>query len=249
MTSTRHSATCSIGAEDVAGDAAERAAGERGDGDGPGCGRGGERSGPPSRGQRSEPDGDGASRSRPADAGTERANSAPSPSGRATGTTPMVATAAPRPRAWAATSPPNAAAGPSDGHGDDAQHDRAAQRGDAVGAVARVLEDLQPPLDRPPAGDGVGRVGEPVLVERAGHEDADEHGDGGGDSGRHELAQAGGDAADECPDERADHREPHDDRRRVGGSGAPDGDPGEELDGAEEPRPVRQHRPDRAAID
>ena len=86
-------------------------------------------------------------------------------------------------------------------------------------------------------------------MEGAGHEDADQHRDDGRDRGRHELAEAGGDAADERADERADDGEPHDDRRRVGGRGAPDGDPGEELDGAEEPRPVRQHRPDRTAID
>ena len=45
------------------------------------------------------------------------------------------------------------------------------RRGHAVRAVARVVEDLQPPLARPPA-HGVGGVGEPVLVERPGEEHA-----------------------------------------------------------------------------
>ena len=59
---------------------------------------------------------------------------------------PIATTAAPRPRAWALIEP-----GERDGRrqradDDDAQHDRPAERGDAVGAVARILEDLESPL-------------------------------------------------------------------------------------------------------
>ena len=119
--------------------------------------------------------------------------------------------------------------------GDDPHDDRTAQRGDAVAAVARVVEDLQPPLARPAAGEGVGGVGEPVLVEGAGEGDPEQHGDRGGDRHRHQLPEPGGDPADGGTDQRADHREPRHGPRELTGAAGTDRDPGEELDGGDEP--------------
>ncbi len=122
------------------------------------------------------------------------------------------------------------------GDGDDAQHDRPAQRGDAVRAVARIVEDLQPALDGPAAGHGIGGVGEAVLVEGAGHQHAEEHGDGGGDGGRHELAEPGGNTAHCRTDEGADHREPDHGRGEVRWLRRPDRDPSQELRRGEQAR-------------
>ena len=61
---------------------------------------------------------------------------------------------------------------------------------DPVGAVARVAEDLQPPLDGEPAAERVGDVAEAVLVERAGDQQADGDGDSRSDERRHASATA-----------------------------------------------------------
>ena len=73
--------------------------------------------------------------------------------GSPSGATPIRPTAAPRPTAWAATAATNIATRAGQrSEADDAKHDRAAQRGDAVAAVAGVLQDLQAALDVvPPA--------------------------------------------------------------------------------------------------
>ena len=124
--------------------------------------------------------------------------------------------------------------------GDHAQHDRAAQRGDPVGAVARVLQDLEAPLAGRPAGDGVGGVGQAVLVEGAGDEDADEHPDRRGDGARHEVRQPGDDPTGERADQRPDDGEPDDDGGGVGRGRPADRHPGQELDGADEAGAIAQ---------
>ena len=72
-------------------------------------------------------------------------------------------------------------------------------------------------------------------MERAGDQHArNEHGDGGGDRRRDELAEPGRDAADGGADQRADDREPRHASRELGRRREPDRDAGEELDRAEE---------------
>ena len=96
------------------------------------------------------------------------------------------------------------------------EDDRAAQRSDAVAAVTGVLEDLQSALDRRAAGEGVGDVGETVLVERTSDQHAGRHRDGRRDDRRHQVPQSSGDAADAGADQRTDDREPDDAGRHVG---------------------------------
>ena len=100
--------------------------------------------------------------------------------------------------------------------------------------MAGVLQDLEAPLARRPAGDGVGGVGEAVLVEGARDEDADEHPDRRRDGARHEVRESGDGPAGEGADQRADDGEPDDDGGGVGRGGPPDRHPGQELDGADE---------------
>ena len=94
------------------------------------------------------------------------------------------------------------------GKGRPADEHRAHQGGDAVGAVARILEDLETTRTGHAAGDGVGEVRQPVLVKGAGHQHPHDDRDRRRDARRRDLGHTGGNAADHETDQGADHRKP-----------------------------------------
>ena len=141
-----------------------------------------------------------------------------------------------RPSAWAATKPANSADEDAiDAAPTTRTHHGRAQRGDAVRAVARILQDLEPALTGGPAAERVGDVGQPVLVEGAGDQQPDGHRNRRRHRSRHELGQTGRDPADERADQRADDGKPRQ-HAVVGDCGAgANRNARQELDSAEEP--------------
>ena len=113
-------------------------------------------------------------------------------------------------------------------------HDRRAHCGDAVGAVAAVLQDLQSPLDRPATPERIGDVAEAVLVERSGDQQPDRDGDTSRDQRGSEVPHARSDAADRGTDQCAGGGKPGNSARQRRLGAQSDGHSSEELQRGEQ---------------
>ena len=100
--------------------------------------------------------------------------------------------------------------------------------------MARILEDAQAIVARPATHEGVGDVGQTVLVEAAGDEEAEHDRTGRGDSGRCPRFERGGHTTDRRSDEYADDGEPGNTRGGVERSSGSHGQAREEYHGADE---------------
>ena len=120
---------------------------------------------------------------------------------------------------------------------DNAQNDGAAQGGYAVAAVTWILQDFQSTVDRRASGEGVGHVGETVLVERSGDQQPDRNRDGGRHDRRHQVPKSGGGSSDSRADQCADNWEPDDAGGHIRLAPQSDRDSCQELNGGEQAQP------------
>ena len=120
---------------------------------------------------------------------------------------------------------------------DNAQNDGAAQGGYAVTAVTWILQDFQSTVDRRASGEGVGHVGETILVERSGDQQPDRNRDGGRHDRWHQVPKSGGGSSDSRPDQCADNWEPDDAGGHIRLAPQSDRDSCQELNGGEQAQP------------
>ena len=101
--------------------------------------------------------------------------------------------------------------------------------------MTRVLQDLESLLAGPSTTEGIGDIGESVLVERTRDRQSDDDRQPSGDRNWDQFVEPGGDRPDDAPDQRADDREPRNDSVMLDGRSGPDRNSCEELDRAQKP--------------